>query len=105
MFSLEFDSEFGLKHLLSLAAASHQTQSPIHVLEMNLTSLILALQNVTHLSDTSLDRVVEWLEEFCFEKHAFINSLEWLLRLRIHLCNVQDAIRESLHGDFEIVSL
>ena len=72
---------------------------------MNLASLVLPLQNLAHFANAAPYGSEERLLEFLFDEHGLKNCKESLRRDCIHLCDMEDAVGERLHGNLEVVSL
>ena len=71
---------------------------------MELSPLVLPLQDLTHFAQAAFDRAQEGLMEVFSKLHAFENSLKLLWRRGIDLGDVKDTVREGLHGDLKVLS-
>ena len=102
---VDLHREFWLHDFLTLAASCDQTEPPAHILKVQRASLVLSLQNVTHLGQTTLQQVEESFLEILFESHSLKDGSEGLRSGRVHLRDVKDAVGERLHGHLKVVVL
>ena len=89
---VQLDCELGLEHFLPLSTPSDQAQPPVHILEVDLASLVLSKHYLTHFPNASADRPEERLLEILPQRGCLEDDLEGLFSCRVHLGDMQDAV-------------